>query len=120
MMKEMKHVRQIPGEGHRRWFTDEYFDLYVWYDKEHDNDPVGFQLCYGKIETDHALTWKLKSGFSHDGVDTGENSAAANRSPVLVADGLFPKTATLREFDERSHDIDKHVKKFVHKKLSDY
>ena len=32
MLVEYRNVRQIRGEGHRRWFSDEYFDLIVWYD----------------------------------------------------------------------------------------
>jgi len=32
MLVEHAHVRQIHGEGYRRWFADDYFDLIVWYD----------------------------------------------------------------------------------------
>jgi len=32
MLGEIRNVRQIEGEGTRRWFTDRYFDLIVWYD----------------------------------------------------------------------------------------
>jgi len=31
MLSEIEHTRQIPNEGYRRWFTDESFDLIVWY-----------------------------------------------------------------------------------------
>jgi len=44
MVSEIRIVRQIEGEGTRRWFTDRYFDPIV------QNDAlgvlIGFQLCY--------------------------------------------------------------------------
>ena len=46
-MKLLKNVRQIEGEPFRRWYADDYFDLFIWFD---DNDKVtGFQLCYDKF-----------------------------------------------------------------------
>jgi len=44
MLKEFKEVRQH-DEGFRRYFFDEWFDLYLWYDKE-NGDLRGFQLVY--------------------------------------------------------------------------
>jgi hypothetical protein len=35
MLKEIQKTRQITGEPRRRWFSDEVFDLIVWY-----ADPV--------------------------------------------------------------------------------
>ena len=47
MLSEIKNARQVPGEGKRRWFRDDDFDLIIWYD---DSDTVfGFQLCYDKL-----------------------------------------------------------------------
>ena len=34
MLTEIQNARQIAGEGVRRWFTDDYFDLIVWYGEE--------------------------------------------------------------------------------------
>ena len=42
MLREIKDVRQIGDEPHRRWFTDEHFDLVIW---EEEAEIVGFQLC---------------------------------------------------------------------------
>ena len=30
MLTESRNIRQNPGEDHRRWFSDEEFDLIVW------------------------------------------------------------------------------------------
>ncbi|OHD60962.1 MAG: hypothetical protein A2014_03070 [Spirochaetes bacterium GWF1_49_6] len=124
-MKEIKDTRQIPGEGFRRWFNDDLFDLFVWYADKNSPAPLGFQLCYGKsdtggIRTDRALTWKPGEGFSHNAIDTGRYSATEHRSPILVADGLFPKKRIVPEFDARSGGIDPAVRDFVLSKLKEF
>jgi hypothetical protein len=48
MLNEIANPRQIPGEGPRRWFTDSYFDLIVWYQGA-SSSIAGFQLCYDKV-----------------------------------------------------------------------
>ncbi len=37
---ERKNLRQIAGGGFRRWFSDEYFDLIVWYEGEAQADSA--------------------------------------------------------------------------------
>ncbi|MFW5812247.1 MAG: hypothetical protein ACOCWS_04610, partial [Alkalispirochaetaceae bacterium] len=65
MLSEIKPVRQVPGEGFRRWFTDEEMDLIVWYDGEDQEQIEGFQLCYDKEVLERALTWRPEAGFTH-------------------------------------------------------
>lgn len=87
MLREIKDVRQLKDEPHRRWFTDEHFDLILW---GKETDIVGFQLCYDKAHSERAVTWKVESGFHHDGVDGGEGRAGRYKgTPILVADGSF-------------------------------
>jgi hypothetical protein len=82
MLTEIKHARQIPNEGYRRWFTDESFDLFVWY----MNDKIeGFQLCYDTRDKARAITWRLSSGYSHDKIDDGERVFYNKMTPILVA-----------------------------------
>ena len=48
MLREMAGVRQQDSSVRRRWFRDDYFDLFTW-QKEDGPDGgivVGFQLCY--------------------------------------------------------------------------
>ncbi|MCH7756306.1 hypothetical protein IH970_14450 [candidate division KSB1 bacterium] len=45
MLKEIQTARQIEGEPKRRWFSNRFFDLIVWF-KKNDNEITGFQLCY--------------------------------------------------------------------------
>ncbi len=110
--------KQVPGEPPRRWISDDYFDLIVWGEASHD--PIGFQLCYDKPGRERALTWTAKGGFSHAAVDGGEACPTANRTPILVADGLFPDELVKRQFLWRSEEIDTQRRGLVLKRLDEY
>lgn len=120
MLIEMRNVRQIKGDGYRRWFSDDYFDLYVWYEDEDLKNLLGFQLCYNKLKNEHAITWTKKAGFKHETVDDGESNASANKTPVLVSDGAFDSRTVSERFCSASGDIDKHVAHLVYKTLKKY
>ncbi len=117
MLTEVKNARQIPGEGHRRWFRDGYFDLIVWY---RDDKIEGFQLCYDTRDKPRAITWRASSGYSHDGIDDGERSFAMKMTPILVPDGTFEKDVIAERFKEASGTIDKEISSLVHRVLKDY
>ena len=96
MLSELENVRQVDGEGFRRWFADEYFDLIVWYKEK---SLIGFQLCYDKGADERALTWTRDHGYLHAGIDTGEPVGIGSKmSPVLVSDGLFAAAAVAERF----------------------
>ena len=63
MLKEIKGVADDPP-AQRRWFHDDYFDLFVW---QADGELTLFQLCYGPDSSDRALVWDKARGFFHDG-----------------------------------------------------
>ena len=116
MLTEVKRVRQIENEPRRRWFSDDYFDLIVWLGKR--RQIIGFQLCYGKLEAERALTWKKETGYTHRRVDSGENERPeAKATPILVVDGHFDHTTIANVFKERSARIDKKVANFVYDKI---
>jgi hypothetical protein len=115
MLSEIRNPRQVPGEGQRRWFTDEYFDLIVWHDG--DGLPTGFQLCYDKNDRERALTWRSGRGYSHERVDDGEIPGRAKMSPVLVPDGSFARSTIAALFLEDSGAIDPEIRRFVHARL---
>jgi hypothetical protein len=117
MLLEIKHVRQIPGEGYRRWFSDDYFDLYLWYN--HDTID-GFQLCYNKNVKEHSITWQKGKGFLHNKIDDGETQPQDNKTPILIDDGTFDNKSVADRFIAESKDIDKDVSRFVYDKLLEY
>ena len=61
---ENKSVRQRPNEGYRRWFTNGYFDVIVWYESR-GGALLGFQLCYNRHLDERAFTWQHKKQSSH-------------------------------------------------------
>ncbi|MBN2440967.1 MAG: hypothetical protein JXJ04_06465 [Spirochaetales bacterium] len=118
MLFEIKAVKQYDNEGYRRWFTDDYFDLIIWYN---DDDSVsGFQLCYDKQDSERSVTWVSKKGFSHNKIDAGETPGHAKMSPILVPDGAFDKDSIADKFKAESKEIDKEISAFVYSKLLIY
>lgn len=123
MLVECQRVRQIRGEGHRRWFTDDYFDLIVWYDgpSADPSNVTGFQLCYDRGGYERALTWRRDRGYTHERVDTGESAPGSPKStPILVADGVFDSSGVAERFREASRRIEPALADLVLEKLASY
>ena len=118
MLNEVPNARQVAGEGVRRWFTDDYFDLIVWYGK--DNRPFGFQLCYDKQTRERALTWTPAHGFQHDRVDSGEVPGHSKMTPIIVADGAFDRDPVAERFRRSSLEIDPQIASFVLERLRSF
>jgi hypothetical protein len=118
MLTEVLNVRQLDNDARRRWFTDDYFDLIVWYD-EHDAF-VGFQLCYDKTFNEYSITWKENEGFTHNRIDDGEAPGQAKMSPILIPDGAFDKESIAMRFKRESKKIDGSIGEFVHAKLLEF
>lgn len=118
MLREIIAVKQHDGVFLRRWFNDEVFDLFVWYDLQ--RCIIGFQLCYDKGWRECALTWLDGRGYSHDRVDSGERSAFEMRTPVLIGGGTFPYNRVTEGFIERSGWLDPEVRRYVIEKLNEY
>jgi hypothetical protein len=117
-MLQEQPCRQVAGEPPRRWIFDDYFDLIVW--DGSGGNPMGFQLCYDKPGHECALTWTRDGGFSHAAIDSGESSPNANRTPVLVAGGTFPRGAVLSQFLRRSAEMDPQIRDLVLQKIDEY
>jgi len=119
MLQEYNHPGTSDGDLLKRWFSDEFFDLFVWYDK--NNVIVSFQLCYNKPRDEHSLTWKTPSSYYHQRVDDGENRPGKNKStPILLPDGAVDSRALSTRFKQESEQIDKEVTSFVEAKLVEF
>jgi hypothetical protein len=73
MLREIEGVAEEP-RTRRRWFHDDYFDLFVW--QTDRGDITLFQLCYGTAPGEQALVWHREGGFFHDGAGSGHPPAA--------------------------------------------
>ncbi len=117
MLSDDKKTK-VPGDYDRRWMSDDYFDLIVWY--EPSGAVHGFQLCYGKPSWERALTWIKRRGFSHTEVDSGEADPFANLSPILLPNGKFPATKVMREFMRRAGTLPVQLRALVTTKISEF
>jgi hypothetical protein len=110
MLKEIEGVADDPP-AKRRWFHDEYFDLFVWQAPE--GEVTLFQLCYGGDASERALVWDKQRGFFHDGpasrdvVALFEDAAAA-----LPEDLRTPIREKVHEFAGRQLEVVSRRKKF--------
>ena len=111
MLQEFPKVRQDQGT-YRRLFTDEYFDLYLWYRRRWGRF-LGFQLVYDKGEDPHSLTWTEETGYLHNRIDEGEDSCLANMTPILVPDGLFDHETVGERFQRSSVGLEETILSLV-------
>jgi hypothetical protein len=72
----LREIEGIADEPHtqRRWFHDQYFDLFVW--QTDVGEVTLFQLCYGIDASERALIWHRVGGFFHDGAGPARPPAA--------------------------------------------
>ena len=119
MLREIKNPKQYKNEGFRRWFTDDYFDLIIWY-LDDKTTITGFQLTYDKEHNERALTWRSSGSYMHTGVDDGEIYGGYKMSPILVADGSFDKSRITDKFLKAAAELDQDIVSFVHQRLLKY
>jgi hypothetical protein len=117
MLKEYP-CQQVKGDYARRFISDSYFDLYVWF--RPDGEFYGFQLCYDKLERERALTWLSDRGFSHYAVDSGEDDPTRNCAPAMMVDGRMPVDAVRAEFLRRGRELDVKIQELVISRLDEY
>ncbi len=118
-MIEWAGVRQIPGEPRRRWFFSEEFDLIVRLDN--NGEFIGFELCYDKTRSEHALLWNKSGGFSHMGVDDGEHRMGRHKqTPIMVANGTIDFPRLYSTFLEECPTLPEDVAGFVLRTLEQH
>lgn len=118
MLSEVKDVTQYESGKHRRWFHDDYFDLYTW--ESYSGDMLGFQLCYAKMGKERALRWSLESGYRHEGVDAPEDKPGRAMSALFVADGVLDHANLGARFEAAAMEMPAKVKEFVLEKIHAY
>ncbi|MEO5376197.1 MAG: hypothetical protein H7832_00200 [Magnetococcus sp. DMHC-6] len=88
----------------RRWFQDDYFDLFVWITEK--NALHAWQLCYDRQGLEGMLTWHQKRNhLTHERLDDGEASPLHNRTPIAIPDGLPPMTMVYLQFQQRASHL---------------
>jgi hypothetical protein len=124
MLSEVTNLTQHDAGTHRRWYHDEFFDLYVWDnfagEGEGEGEIQGFQLCYAKADQQRALRWSLDRGYNHEGVDSPEEKPGRAMSAIFIADGLFDPDHIAEKFEIESASLPIGVRDFVLEKIKGY
>ena len=68
MLREILGVLQDDPTSQKRWFHDDYFDLFVL---QAGGELDAFELCYGIDSNERALVWSRGQGYFHDGEASG-------------------------------------------------
>jgi hypothetical protein len=116
MLREIEGVADEPSMR-RRWFHDDYFDLFVWQTEE--GEVALFQLCYGGESDERALVWHREAGLFHDGADPAEE--ARSRKGKTAAPGASPAAVPITvRFEAAASSLPKAIRRTVSGCIRDY
>jgi hypothetical protein len=118
VLREVPGVRQDRPSVRRRWYQDEFFDLYTWHAA--DGALIGFQLCYDVRGRERALTWHREHGLSHTRIDAGEGGKPGPMTPILVGGGRFPHRLVRERFAREATGLDAPTRNFITAKMREY
>jgi len=113
----MREVAVSWAREHRRWFSDDQFDLFVWFDA--DGGISWFELCYDRSDIERALTWTPARGYAHWRVSTGDGAGMNyDMTPILVPDDTeFPKDRIIGTFTAAANTLEPTIRSFVIQRL---
>ena len=115
-MYRILNVRQEKDRDFKVWYTDDYWDLFIWVDAS--KRISSFQLSYGKPDKEHLIMWsKDANSLRIARVETGEDDPSANRSPLLYEADDADVPTVLSKFTKDSRRIDPAIARFIISKL---
>lgn len=89
VLREVFDVPQDDPTHQRRWFHDDYFDLFV---RQAGSELTDFELCYGIDSNEQALAWSRGKGYFHDGETSGHFiGARLSSGDPLEADPIIAR-----------------------------
>lgn len=114
-MREILGVADEP-RTRRRWFHNDYFDLFVW--QTTDGEVTLFQLCYGIGSSERALVWHKYGAFFHDGAGARGSKevigAASQRGKPVAEDPV------LARFEAAARSLPEDIRRIVGERLREY
>lgn len=120
MLREIRGLEQRDPQRIKRWFQDDYFDLYLWQDCA--GEVQRFQLCYARdTRREHALEWQRGRGFQHLTVrQRYGGSPGRDQSGDMALDGVLPYLALKDRFAEAAVGMPPEMLAFILDKLTEY
>ncbi|MEM7146053.1 MAG: hypothetical protein AAF591_13025 [Verrucomicrobiota bacterium] len=116
MLREIRCVRQVPGEPFRRWFRSEAIDLFVWFGKA--GEVVGLRFCYEDGGKEGAVSWWEGGSVEHRGIDDGERGPGCfKQTPILAGNAGLLDERVVRLFATESEQMDGELAMLVGAKL---
>jgi hypothetical protein len=106
MLEELKDVRQVEGEGLRRWFISDELELILWYDNSRKLE--GFQICYDKLAGTRNITWKMITRAD------GKNKS------IVISDGPYNKTRIHSLVERETQNLEENLRLFILKRLKSH
>lgn len=120
-MREIRGLDQRSALRRKRWFQDDYFDLFLWQDRS--GTFVEFQLCYRRDRRDErVLDWRRGRGFQHLKAEVlhGADSFLEDDTWALRLDGAMPYASVSEKFDQAAAQLPPDVARFVRGKIDEY
>jgi len=121
MMREILGVAQDEPEVQRRWFHDDYFDLFVW--QTDQGETTAFQLCYGVDSNERALVWRKDHGWFQDGKTTVEPVPRKILSTVIAPArlaGADPEASVESRFEFAARALPDAIRTSIAARLKEY
>jgi hypothetical protein len=118
MFREIRGVQQRAATGRKRWFQDEFFDLFIT--QNFIGKPQWFQLCYLRdTPWERVLEWKRGRGFQHFKLKQPFHSRSAE-SNVLIYDGVMPYHEVTQRFAASAPGLPAAIAAFVSDKVLEH
>ena len=114
VLKEILGVLQDDPASQRRWFHDDYFDLFL---RETGGELSAFELCYGIGSNERALAWIRGQGFYHDG---GISDSAGFIGAQLAPGGALGSDPILARFERAAGGLPEALRAALETRLREY
>jgi len=121
MLREIRGVDQRNRQRRKRWFQDEYFDLFLWQDAT--GAILEFQLCYRRdTREERVLEWRRGRGFQHLKAESlnAASSFLEDDTWALRLDGAMPYATLTEKFDASALGLPPELARFVRAKIDEY
>jgi hypothetical protein len=121
MLREIRGIDQRNLQRRKRWFQDDYFDLFLWQDAA--GAIVEFQLCYRRdTRNERVLEWRRGRGFQHlkpERLDAAR-PFLEDDTWALRLDGAVPYATLTEKFDAAAQGLPAPIASFLRGKIDEY